>query len=154
MIDRAKELIKQGLSVREAADMLDVTEKHLHVIMHRHKVRVSDLRLCAKKGPVVHINGKYQGKYSQDQVRAAIVEGLGYKGAAEILDTDHQCLKSWCRKNDIMVKEVLGNYGVKRAAESYKNQYDYPSAVKVVYEQATLKDLAVRRPWFGGALCV
>ena len=110
MIDRAKELIKQGLSVREAAEMLDVTEKHLHVIMYRHKVKVSDLRMCAKKGPVVHINGKYQGKYTQDQVRAAIVEGLGYKGAAEILDTDHHRLKAWCRTNDIIVKEVLRKF--------------------------------------------
>lgn len=154
MIDRAIELIKQGLSVREAAGMLDVTERHLHVVMHRHKVKVSDLRPCARKGPVVHLNGKYQGLHSPDKVKKAIVEGLGYKGASEILDTDHQCLKSWCRKNGIVVKEVLGSYGVKRDPESYKNQYSYASAVKVVYEQATLKDLAIRRPWFGGALCV
>ena len=154
MIDRAIELIKQGLSVREAAGMLDITDRHLHVIMHRHKVKVSDLRPCAKKGPVVHINGKYQGKYTPGDVRDAIAKGAGYKGASEILKTDHQCLRGWCRKNGISVKEVLGNYGVKRSPDSYKNQYDYPRAVKVVYEQATLKDLAVRRPWFGGVLCV
>lgn len=154
MIDRAIELIKQGLSVREASEMLNTTESNLYAVMRRYKVFVSDLRPCSKKMPVVHKNGKYQGKYSHDQVRKAIAKGFGYKGASAILETDHQRLKSWCRKNKIVVKEVIGNYGVKRDPESYKNQYSYTQTVKVVYEQATLKDLAIRRPWFGGALCV
>lgn len=154
MIDRAIELIKQGLSVREASEMLNTTESNLYTVMRRNKVFVSDLRPCAKKMPVVHINGKYQGKYSHDQVRKAIIQGLGYKGAADILDTDHHRLKAWCRKNDIKVKDVLENCDVKRPADSYKNQYSYTQPVKVVYEQATIKDLAIRRPWFGGALCI
>lgn len=152
----AVELIKGGATTKTAAEKIGITEGGLISWVSRQGLRVSELRNKPRAEIREHIGGLYHGYITTDEAVAAIKEGGGYVGAAEILEVEHNSFKHWCRKNGIKVRETIegaprrsnknGNIG--------NNQYTCPQASRIIYEKATLKDILIRNRWDGGlSLC-
>lgn len=153
--ERAISLIKDGMTAQAASDFIDIDCRSLLRYMEKNGLRVLELRDRAQKENVVHKNGKYRGKYSVDEVRRAIYIERSYVGAARRLGEDHSPLKAWCRSNGLIVSEITGKkHHAFVPPENRRNQYSPTIPNGVIYEKATLRDLAIRRPWFGGVLCL
>jgi len=155
------ELIRKGMTIREAASALFISEKTMCTGMQKLGIRVSYLR-NVKGLNHVHKDGKWEGIYSVQEISGIVKLCGGFAGAAKALNTNHSRFKAWCLHNEIRVRDVLDSDEVAEYAPSIrtrgtsigKNQYTHPKTSRVIYEKATIKDILIRNRWDGGlSLC-
>lgn len=147
----ALQLIADGYIVRTAAEKAGVVHSSLEKHMHACGITVASLRNKPDRVTVRHVRGLFMGKFTREQIIDLLVEFRSWAALARAIDAPQKSLKDWGFKQGICLGDIIGKEFTRK---KNPQRDDYVKRAVKFYEQATLKDLAIRRPWFGGALCL
>ena len=147
----ALQLIAEGCITRVAAERAGVVHSSLEKHMHACGITVASLRNKPDRVIIQHKRGMFMGKYTRDQIVDMLVEFRSWAKLARAIEVNKKSLTDWGFNNGISLGDIIGKEFTRKKTPQ---RDDYVKRAVKFYEPATLKDLAIRRPWFGGVLCL
>lgn len=151
---KAISMIKNGTPQKDACIELGISRSAMQAKFRKLGISVESLQSGYTKNQNVikHRDGKFQGVHSKAYIMALAAEYKNWAGVAKHLGVNTNIIRIWCCKNEIYIREITGKTRTDKGAR--ENSDIRKTRRAIYYSEATIKDLAIRRPWFGGALCL